>query len=96
MTLTTATIKIGSGSAQSIQFNPASLRVTTTNQLEDDHPNQVSKPTAFKLDVELLFDSTEDGSDIFRKTRAIRDAATASAQLTCWAWRAAIYRWAWM
>ena len=80
MTLTPATIKVGDGTAQPVQFNPASLRVTTTNQLEDDHPNQVSKPTSFKLDVELLFDSTEEGSDIFVKTRAIRDAATASAQ----------------
>src|SRR3954468_21812366 len=81
MTLTAASIKVGAdGTAVPVQFNPASLRVTTTNQLEDDHPNQVSKPTAFKLDVELLFDSTQDGSDIYRKTRAIRDAATAPAQ----------------
>lgn len=81
MSFTPATIKVGeSGTAQNVQFNPASLRVTTTNQLDDDHPNQVSKPTGFKLDVELLFDSTHDGSDIFQKTRAIRDAATATAQ----------------
>lgn len=81
MSFTPATIKVGeNGTAENVQFNPASLRVTTTNQLDDDHPNQVSKPTGFKLDVELLFDSTHDGSDIFQKTRAIRDAATATAQ----------------
>ena len=57
-----AKIKIGSGSGsgEDVQFNPASLRVTTTNQFNDEHPYQVSKPTSFKLDVELLFDSTHD------------------------------------
>lgn len=80
MSFTPATIQIGTGAAANVQFNPASLRVTTTNQIEDDSANQVSKPTTFKLDVELLFDTTHDGSDVYQKTRPIRDAATASAQ----------------
>ena len=80
MTFTPAKIAVGTGEGVPVQFNPASLRVTTTNQLDDAHANQVSKPTSFKLDVELLFDSTEDGSDIYRKTRAIRDAATSTAR----------------
>lgn len=80
MSLTLATIQVGKEKAEKVQFNPASLRVTTTNQIDDKHANQVSKPTAFKLDVELLFDSTEDGRDVYEKTRTIRFAAMASAK----------------
>lgn len=80
MSLTLATIQIGKGKAEKVQFNPSSLRVTTTNQFDDKHANQVAKPTSFKLDVELLFDSTEDGRDVYEKTRSIRFAAMATAK----------------
>lgn len=62
------------------QFNPASLRVTSTNQFNESHPNQVSKPTAYKLDVELLFDTTETGADVAQTTDGLRQAAAASGK----------------
>lgn len=80
MTLTYAKIKVGERAADNVQFNPATLRVTITNQIDDEHPQQVSKPTSYKLDVELLFDSTEEGTNVYEKTRWIRYAALALAE----------------
>ncbi|MEM6898256.1 MAG: hypothetical protein AAF583_00590 [Pseudomonadota bacterium] len=62
-----------------VHFNPTSLRITTTNQMAEDRPNGVSKPTSYKLDVELLFDTTEIGEDVYDYTAPLRDAAAASA-----------------
>ena len=79
--LTRATMTFGTdGTPLEVHFNPASLRVTTTNQFDDKNPEQVSKPTSFKLDVELIFDCTETGLDIFEATKPIRDAASATGQ----------------
>lgn len=80
MSLTLATLAVGDGDPVDVHFNPSSLRVTTTNQFDDGAPNQVSKPTSFKLDVELLFDTTETGIDVVRTTRALRYAAIATAE----------------
>jgi hypothetical protein len=80
MTLTYATIKVGTRAAEKVQFNPASLRVTISNQIDDKQPQQASKPTSYKLDVELMFDTTEDGSNVYEKTRWIRYAALALAE----------------
>jgi len=80
MTLAKAQIQVGTGKAVDVQFNPASLRVTTTNQFNDEHPQQVAKPTSFKLDVELLFDTTGEGTDVYQKTFAIRMAASATGE----------------
>ena len=80
MTLALITIAVGDGDPVPAQFNPASLRITTTNQFDDGSPNQVSKPTSFKLDAELLFDTTETGTDVHRITRAIRYAAIATGE----------------
>lgn len=80
MTVTPATITVAGYDPSPVQFNPASLRITTTNQIDDEHPNQVSKPTSFKLDVELIFDSSEYGCDITLETWLLTHAATASAQ----------------
>lgn len=80
MTLALITIAVGDGDPVPAQFNPASLRITTSNQFDDGSPNQVSKPTSFKLDAELLFDTTETGTDVHRITRAIRYAAIATGE----------------
>lgn len=83
MSLTKAQIAVGNPNEATpidVCFNPASLRITTTNQLKDDNPNEASKPTAYKLDVELLFDTTETGQDIYEVTRPLRWAAIATAQ----------------
>lgn len=80
MTLALIRIAVGDGDDVPAQFNPASLRITTSNQFDDSNPNQVAKPTSFKLDVELLFDTTETGTDVHRTTRAIRYAAIATGE----------------
>jgi hypothetical protein len=80
MSLIYASIAVGDGKPVDVHFNPSSLRVSTTNQFNDDVPNEVSKPTGFKLDVELLFDTTESGKDVHEETRAIRFAAVATGE----------------
>ena len=83
MTLTKAQIAVGhpdEATPFDVHFNPASLRITTTNTLSDGNPNEASKPTAYKLDVELLFDSTETGQDIYEVTKPLRWAAIATAR----------------
>lgn len=80
MSFALAQIKVGKSEPTNVQFNPTTLRVTTTNQIDDDHPNQVSKPTGFKLDVELLYDSSEFGTDVTIETWLVTNAATASGQ----------------
>ncbi|HEX5182419.1 MAG TPA: hypothetical protein VFW19_04605 [Allosphingosinicella sp.] len=61
-----------------VQFNPASLRLTLTNQFGEDPPDQHAKATTAKLDVELVFDSTDDGSDVRRKTQPLHDFTMAT------------------
>ena len=83
MTLSKAQIAVGhpnEATPVDVHFNPATLRITTTNQLGDGSPNEASKPTSHKLDVELLFDTTETGQDIYEVTRALRRAAISTAQ----------------
>lgn len=61
-----------------VHFNPSSLRVTLTNQFGDDPPEQHARATTAKLDCELLFDTTHDGSDVRSATAAIRAMAVAT------------------
>lgn len=62
-----------------VHFNPASLRVSLTNQFGDDPPEQHARPTTTKLDVELIFDTTETGMDVRTATAVLRSLATATA-----------------
>src|SRR5690606_28309657 len=80
MSLTKAQIAVHGSEPFDVHFNPASLRITTTNQLSDGNPNEASKQTSYKLDVELLFDTTETGQDIYEVTRPLRWAAIATAR----------------
>jgi hypothetical protein len=61
-----------------VHFNPASLRVSMTNQFGEDPPEQHARATTVKLDVELLFDTTETGDDVRGVTLKLRDLATAT------------------
>lgn len=53
-----------------IMFNPASLKVTVTNQFQDEQsggngtPTQNARASTTKLETELVFDTTEDGADV--------------------------------
>jgi hypothetical protein len=66
------------GTAIPVHFNPTSLRVALTNQFGDDPPEQHARATTAKLDVELLFDTTHDGSDVRSATAALRALAVAT------------------
>jgi contractile injection system tube protein len=63
-----------------VHFNPTSLKVSLTNQFGQDPPDQHAKPTTAKLDVELLFDTTETGFDVRSEISLLHKLATASAQ----------------
>ncbi len=51
-----------------VDFNPASLKLTITNTLQDDKPGgealQNVRKSATKLEMELVFDTTETGADV--------------------------------
>lgn len=66
------------GTAIPVHFNPTSLRVALTNQFGDDPPEQHARATTAKLDVELLFDTTHNGSDVRSATAALRAMAVAT------------------
>jgi hypothetical protein len=58
-----------------VQFNPASLEYTITNQFDDRNGNngarQFVKKSSAKLVMTLIFDSTDDGSDVRIKTEQV-------------------------
>lgn len=65
-------------------FNPASLKVSLTNRLQDPdstggsgQPRQNTRVTTTKLETELVFDTTEDGIDVRDKTQPLKDLAIA-------------------
>ena len=72
----TASFK-GGAESLSCDFNPASLRISLSNQFGEDPPQQHAKPTSTKLDVELVFDTTETGDDVRTRTGKLRAMATA-------------------
>ena len=60
-----------------VHFNPTSLKISLSNQFGEDPPEQHAKPTTTKLDVELIFDTTETGADVRTDTDKLRLLATA-------------------
>ena len=68
----------GAGPKIPVHFNPNSLRVSLTNQFGEDPPSQHAKATTAKLDVELMFDTTESGADVRAATEALRGLAVAT------------------
>jgi len=60
-----------------VHFNPASLRLSVTNTIQDEQqPGSQSlqsvRKSATKLDVELLFDTTETGEDVRTATGVLK------------------------
>lgn len=60
-----------------VQFNPASLKLSVTNTIQDDQQPgsqglQSVRKSATKLEVELVFDSTESGSDVRDATGVLK------------------------
>jgi contractile injection system tube protein len=67
-----------------LTFNPASLKVSLTNRLQDEdatggggQPRQNTRVTTTKLETEIVFDTTEAGSDVRDKTKPLKDLAIA-------------------
>jgi len=59
------------GAQFAVMFNPASLKVSLTNKLQDDKnggaqggAKQSTQGTTSKLETELIFDTTETGTDV--------------------------------
>lgn len=84
---------MGSGGAKlEVTFNPASLKVATANKLQGEDakadkkdksgtkPTQATGPSTNKLDTELVFDTTETGTDVRfgpKGSMVLKDMATA-------------------
>ena len=47
-----------------VHFNPSTLRLTYNNQFGDGKPYSHARETVAKLDVELIFDTTETGKSV--------------------------------
>ena len=71
-----------------VKFNPTTLKVTLSNKLQDEESGagggapggqarQSTRVTTTKLDLELLFDSTDDGSDVRGQSGQVRALAIA-------------------
>jgi len=59
-----------------IKFNPASLKLSLTNNL-DEQARQATRASTTKLEMELVFDSTEDGTDVRDQTGQVKSLAVA-------------------
>lgn len=63
--------------AVAVQFNPTTLQYSLQNTLEkrgrDANAAQFVSQSSAKLELDLLFDSTHDGSDVRVTTRKLRD-----------------------
>jgi hypothetical protein len=64
-----------------VMFNPASLKITLTNQTQDEksggkqqgQPKQSTQGTTKKLETELIFDTTDTGYDVRLVYQALTD-----------------------
>ena len=73
-----------SGAQYDVHFNPASLKVSLTNRLQDEdatggggQPRQNTRVTTSKLETELVYDTTDTGQDVRDKTSVLKRLATA-------------------
>lgn len=59
-----------------VQFNPSSLKLTISNTMQDDQPGSTAlqsvRKSATKLDLELLFDTTDSGGDVRGDTSVLK------------------------
>jgi hypothetical protein len=66
-----------------VKFNPASLKLSLTNRLQDEEQSgngqarQATRASTTKLEMELVFDSTEDGTDVRAQTGQVKSLAVA-------------------
>jgi hypothetical protein len=79
------------GTLTDVMFNPASVKVSMTNKMPDNGKDssdkdktakkdaQFAKATTTKMETELVFDTTEGGSDVRLKTRAVSTLALSVA-----------------
>src|SRR5262245_29988880 len=77
LTHATFTPTIGDTTAIPVQFNPASLQYTVSNTLKEEGEGKQRKQyvsqTSGKLTMDLIFDTTDDGSDVrIRTSRLMR------------------------
>ncbi len=77
----------GQGSPHNLLFNPASLKVSLTNRLQDEdsgagkgQPRQNARVTTTKLETEIVYDTTDLGQDVRDKTSELKAMAQASGQ----------------
>ena len=74
-----------SGDQYDVMFNPASLKVSLSNRLQDEdtsggggQPRQNTRVTIAKLETELVYDTTDTGHDVRDKTSVLKGLATAA------------------
>ena len=66
-----------------VTFNPASLKVSLTNKLQDEEEGgngqarQATRVSTTKLETELVFDTTDTGNDVRDKSGPVKALATA-------------------
>jgi hypothetical protein len=69
--------------AATVTFNPASLKVSLTNRLQDEEQGgngqarQATRVSTTKLETELVFDTTETGTDVRDRTGPVKSLALA-------------------
>lgn len=70
-------------SAAPVTFNPASLKLSLTNRLQDEEQSgngqarQATRASTTKLEMELVFDTTEDGTDVRDRSGRVKSLAVA-------------------
>jgi len=78
------------GATVAVMFNPASLKVSLSNRLQSEEAGrggnagsgptpQATQATTTKLETELVFDSTETGTDVRDHSNRIKDLARTDA-----------------
>jgi hypothetical protein len=76
----------GNGTPHEVLFNPASLKVSLNNRIQDEdssggkgQPRQNTRVTTTKLETELVYDTTDIGQDVRDKTSELKAMAVAVA-----------------
>ena len=67
-----ATIGVVDEEPIEVHFNPVSLQFTISNQLKENGGTQYVATATMKLTMDLIFDSTDTGSDVTETTRKIQ------------------------
>ncbi|NJD04917.1 MAG: hypothetical protein FIA97_00265, partial [Methylococcaceae bacterium] len=72
------------GQKHEVDFNPASLKVSLSNRLQDEdatggggQARQNTRVTTAKLETELVYDTTDTGQDVREKTEVLKKMAIA-------------------